>query len=188
MVAVGILASDSFQAQLGLHGFCLRCFTHLFLVDAIDDMGTLSLELFDVLSDVLGHLSTAGDDESLIACAALRDELSVLTPGIHQQSFRDIVTVIPGLVDSQDTLDEIGSQFSHGVNRKLHQEFARIFLPHITYGQVNEKVVIGLSHLQKTLTARYIVHEVRGIAPNAVRRTHVDGGVKLPPWPLVVLG
>ena len=61
------------------------------------------------------------------------------------------------------------------------------FAPHITNGQVDQEVVVRLSHLQERLTPFYILHHVGSIAPYRVGGRHVDGGVKLPSRPGVVL-
>ena len=56
------------------------------------------------------------------------------------------------------------------------------------YRQIDQEVVVGLAHLQETLTPFYVLHEEGSVAPDAVGRTHVDGSIELPPWPWVVLG
>ena len=70
---------------------------------------------------------------------------------------------------------------------ELHQEFVGLLLPHVADRQQHEKIVVGLSPLQKTLATFNVLHEVGGVAPDAVCRTHVDRGVELPSWPGVVL-
>ena len=80
---------------------------------------------------------------------------------------------------------------------KLHQQlltqhaFATLdrhaLAPHVSHRQVYQEVVVGLAHLQKTLTALYVFHQVRSIAPDAVRRTHIYRGIEFPAWPCVVL-
>ena len=60
--------------------------------------------------------------------------------------------------------------------------------PHVANGQIDQKVVVGLSQLQKTLTALNILHQIGCVAPDAVRRTHINAGIELPAWPRIILG
>ena len=71
---------------------------------------------------------------------------------------------------------------------ELHQQFARVLLPHVAHGQVYQEVVVGLSLLQEALATLHILHKIRCIAPDGVRRTHVDAGIELPARPWVILG
>ena len=72
------------------------------------------------------------------------------------------------------------------MDAELHEQLACILLPGVAHGQQHEEIVVGLSPLQEALATLHILHEVRSIAPDAVRRTHVDAGVELPTGPLVV--
>ena len=73
------------------------------------------------------------------------------------------------------------------MNGELHQELLGVLMPHMMNRQVDEEIIIGLSPLQETLATFDILHKIRCIAPDRIRRRHVDGGVELPTWPGVVL-
>ena len=76
----------------------------------------------------------------------------------------------------------------HGMDVKLHQQFFVALFPHVVDRQIDQEVVVGSSHLQEALTPFYILHQEGGVTPDAVGRTHVNGGIELPSWPRVVLG
>ena len=116
----------------------------------------------------------------------------------------DVVAVVAEAVDGEDAADELRRLLIHRVDIELHQQvfattavFALPFriviawaslVPHVADGQIYEEIIVGLSQLQETLTATDILHQIRCIAPDGVRRTHVDRGIESPARPRVVLG
>ena len=112
--------------------------------------------------------------------------MSVLTGDAHQQTLGDVVAVEAGTVDVENGFDELRCQLAHSVDRELHEQFIGVLLPHITDGQEDQEIVVGLSHLQERLTTFDIFHKVRCIAPDGVGGRHIDRGVELPARPLIV--
>ena len=116
----------------------------------------------------LGHVSATGYDESAIASAGFRLEHPVLEADAHQETFRYIVAVEPCTVDVEDGLYELWCQFAHLVDGELHEQLVGLLLPHVADGEVDEEVVVGLSHLQEALASLHVLHEVGCVAPDAV--------------------
>ena len=84
MVSVDIAAADGLQSQQRLHDFWFGCLCHFFFVDAIHHVGTLRLQLLNVLPHLVGHFPAAGNDQPFVAGAALGNQLSVLVAGVHE--------------------------------------------------------------------------------------------------------
>ena len=201
MVAFVVLATDAAQSLLSTHGFCLGEVGHQRRRLAHDDKRIETLHL--CLQGVLDGRA-AGNDERLVAGATLRDEHAVLDADLGQLAVADVVAVVAQTVNLQDAADELRSLLVHGVDIELHQQVLAIatvlagllgivvtrsaLAPHVPDGQIDEEVVVGLTHLQETLTALDIFHEVGRIAPDAVRWTHIHRGIELPSWPGVILG
>ena len=70
---------------------------------------------------------------------------------------------------------------------KLHEQRVGVVSPHILDRQDNEEVVVGLAPLQEALATLDIFHQERSVVPDTVRRTHIDGCIKLPSGPRYVL-
>ena len=187
MMTCRILAANGFQTMLRLHRFRTGGLCQLLAIDLVEYLGALSLEGFDMSLDRFGHVATARDNQSAIACASSRFEHAVFIRHTHQQTLGDVVAVETGAVNVEDGLDEIRRQLAHGVNGELHEQFVLLSAPHVAYGQQHEEVVVGLSPLQEALAALHIFHEVGGIAPDGVRGTHIDRGIELPAGPRIVL-
>ena len=188
MVARGILAADGFQAVFRLHGLGLGGSIHLGHVRAIDDLGTLSLHGLDMGFHLLRHVAAAGNDEGLVAGSGGCLYSTIHHLAAHQQALGDIVAIEAGLIDVEDGLDKLRCQFAHSMDGELHEQLLGVLLPHITDGQIDQEVVVGLSPLEETLAALHILHEFGCITPDGVRGAHVDRGIELPAWPWVVLG
>ena len=137
--------------------------------------------------DRFGHVATARDYQSAIACASSGFEHTVLVRHTHEQTLGDVVAVETGTVNIENGLNEIRRQLAHGVNGELHEQLVLLSAPHVAHGQKHEEVVVGLSPLQERLATLNIFHKVRSVAPDGVRRTHIDRGIELPAGPGVVL-
>ena len=187
MIARRVLPSDGLQAAFHFHGLGFGGGSEVGGSRTIYNMCALCLQLLNMLSDILGYHLALRNDEAFVARAGSRLQQTVFAGCGEQQTVGDVVAVETGSVDGQDALDELRCQTAHGVDAELHEQLAGVFLPHVANGQVDEEIVVGLAPLQETLTALDILHEVGGIAPDAVGGTHVDGGVELPARPRVVL-
>ena len=133
--------------MLRLHRFRTGGQCELLGIDIVEYLGTLGFQLGDMSLDRFGHVATARDDQSAIACAGSRFKHTVLIGHTHEQALGDVVAVESCLVDVEDGLDEFWCQFAHGMNRELHEQLLRILLPHVANGQENKEVVVGLSPL-----------------------------------------
>ena len=60
--------------------------------------------------------------------------------------------------------------------------------PHVTDGQIDEKVIVRFAKLQETLAPLYILHQIGGVTPDGVGGRHVDAGIELPTGPGIILG
>ena len=116
----------------------------------------------------------------------------------------DIVAVVTQAIDGQDATDKLRCFLVHRVDVELHQQVLTVatvlagllvvvvaratLAPHVANGQIYQKIVIGLSQLQKTLTELNILHQIGCVAPDAIRRTHINAGIELPARPRIILG
>ena len=115
----------------------------------------------------------------------------------------DIVAIVAEAVDAEDAPDKLRTFLVHGMDVELHEEvfpapavFAlRLSIiiartadaPHVMDGQIDQEIIVGLSHLQERLAAFDILHQERGIAPNAVGGTHIDRCIEFPSGPWIML-
>ena len=63
-------------------------------------------------------------------------------------------------------------------------ERSLLLVPNIVKRQVNEKVIVGFSHLQERLATGDIREQSRGIAPYRIGRRHIYRRIKEPARPL----
>ena len=187
MVACSVTAADGLQATCRLDGFRTGGLLEVGGLCAVDDMCPLSLQLRDMGLHRLGHHAALGDHKTLVAGAGSRLEHAVAEGRSQEQTVADVVAVEAGAVDGEDGLDELRCQLAHLVDGELHEQLVSLLLPHVADGQVDEEVVVGFAPLQETLAALHVLHEVRGVAPDGVRRTHVDRCIELPAGPGIVL-
>ena len=187
VMAVLVVASYQLQSILFSHQLRVGCLCHRLSVVALDNLGSLRLQLRDVLYHVAWHDVVAGNDQRLIACSGSSFYHAVLISTRAQVLVADVVAVESGLVDIEDALDKLGSLLRHAVNVEHHEPFLGIGAPHVSYGQIHQEVVVGLSPLQIGLTVGDVFHQFGRIAPDAVGGAHVDGGIEFPSRPWIVL-
>ena len=72
VVACVVAAADGLEAILRLHHFWLGGTGQFCGLDVVKDVGTLCLEVGNMLLHLVGHVATARDDEAAIARACCR--------------------------------------------------------------------------------------------------------------------
>ena len=188
MMAHAVAAANHLQSELLSEKLWLGGLCHCFGVVALDNLGSLRLEVGDMLDYVAGHDVIARDDKTLVAGAGSGLYHAILKGTRAQVFVADIVAVESGLVDVEDGLDEFRGLLGHRVDVELHEPVLGVVAPHVSHRQIDQKVIVRLSPLQVGLAVGNILHEFRSISPNTIRRTHIHRGIKFPSRPWVVLG
>ena len=191
MVAVAVVAADDAQSQFGaqllaLQRQCLQC---VGLV-ALRDGSSLLPQCLDMVLHAVRQVFRHGDDQCLVACAGLRLQHTVYEGGMHEVALAGVVAVQSHGLQVVGTLFQLMHLRRQLVDVEHHHpvlEVAGILVHGVGKGRIDQHVVVGLSQLQEALHALNVFHHARGILPDAVRGTHVDGGIELPARPGSIL-
>ena len=186
MMTDAVVAANHLQAQVLSHQFRFCSLFHRLDVVALDNLGSLRLQVGDMLDYIAWHDIVAWDDDALVAGTSSSFDHTIFKGTGAQVFVADVVTVETSLVDVENHLDKFRCFLRHGVDVELHQPVLGILAPHISYWQIDQKVVVRLSPLQIGLAVGDVLHQFRCIAPDTVGRTHIHRCIELPSWPWVV--
>ena len=81
-------------------------------------------------------------------------------------------------------IDEMRRPLRHFMYIERKSERSLLLVPNIVQRQVNEKVIVGFSHLQERLATGDIREQSGGIAPYRIGRRHIYRRIKEPARPL----
>ena len=147
-----------------------------------DNRSTFICQTKQFLQYIGRHQAGTGNYQRFIRDTTGSQYLAVLTHGITDEVIRNIVHIISRTINTMHRLYKTGSTLCHLMNIEK-QQTPVLFIPHIVYRQINQEVIIRLSHLQETLATGDIIEKCRGIPPNIIRRTHINGSIELPTRP-----
>ena len=140
-----------------------------------------------MLNHIAWHDVVARNDDTSVSGSGSRFNHAVLKGTRAKVLVADVVAVESCLVDVENHLDKFRCFLRHAVDIELHQPVFGILAPHISYRQINQKIIVWLSPLQIGLAVGDVLHQFRSVAPDAVGRTHIHRSIEFPSWPWIVL-